>query len=95
MTNKEAISILERMQDPEAWEPQVSEKMFTALQMGIDAIKGCKVLADGLDGCPLTQPCDKMWRGGWCEEHCKNNKLQKPNAECWLKYAEVMAADDT
>ena len=95
MTNKEAISILERMQDPEAWEPQVSEKMFTALQMGIDAIKGCKVLADVLDGCPLTQPCDKMWRGGWCEEHCKNNKLQEPNAECWLKYAEVMAADDT
>ena len=39
MTNKEAISILERMQDPEAWEPQVSEKMFTALQMGIDALK--------------------------------------------------------
>ena len=38
MTNKEAISILERMQEPEAWEPQISEKMFTALQMGIDAL---------------------------------------------------------
>ena len=53
--------------------------------------KQLQVLADVLDGCPLTQPCDRMWRGGWCEEHCKNNKLQKPNAECWLKYAEVMA----
>lgn len=57
--------------------------------------KQLQILANVLDGCPLTQPCDKMWRGGWCEEHCKNNKLQEPNAECWLKYAEVMAADDT
>lgn len=57
--------------------------------------KQLQILADVLDGCPLTQPCDKMWRGGWCEEHCKNNKLQEPDAECWLKYAEVMAADDT
>ena len=57
--------------------------------------KQLQVLADVLDGCPLTQPCDKMWRCGWCEEHCKNNKLQEPDAECWLKYAEVMAADDT
>ena len=55
--------------------------------------KQLQVLADVLDGCPLTQPCDKMWRGGWCEEHCKNNKLQEPNAECWLKYAEVMASE--
>ena len=53
--------------------------------------KQLQILANVLDGCPLTQPCDRMWRGGWCEEHCKNNKLQKPNAECWLKYAEVMA----
>ena len=57
--------------------------------------KQLQILANILDGCPLTQPCDKMWRGGWCEEHCKKNKLQEPDAECWLKYAEVMAADDT
>jgi len=55
--------------------------------------KQLQVLANVLDGCPLTRPCDKMWRGGWCEEHCKNNKLQEPNAECWLKYAEVMASE--
>ena len=55
--------------------------------------KQLQVLASVLDGCPLTQPCDKMWRGGWCEEHCKKNKLQEPDAECWLKYAEVMASE--
>jgi 1,2-phenylacetyl-CoA epoxidase catalytic subunit len=53
--------------------------------------KQLKVLADVLDGCPLTQPCDKMWKSeGWCKEHCKPGQ-QEPNAECWLKYAEVMA----
>ena len=57
--------------------------------------KQLKVLADVLDGCPLTQPCDRMWKPeGWCKEHCKPGQ-QEPDAECWLRYAEVMAADDT
>ena len=57
--------------------------------------KQLQVLADVLDGCPLIQPCDKMWKPeGWCKEHCKAGQ-QEPDAECWLKYAEVMAADDT
>ena len=38
MTNKEAIRILERLQEPEAWEPQISEDAYTALQMAIDAL---------------------------------------------------------
>lgn len=57
--------------------------------------KQLKVLASVLDGCPLTQPCDRMWKpDGWCKEHCKPGQ-QEPDAECWLRYAEVMAADDT
>ena len=57
--------------------------------------KQLQVLADVLDGCPLTQPCDKLFSPeGWCKEHCKAGQ-QEPDAECWLKYAEVMAADDT
>ena len=57
--------------------------------------KQLQVLANVLDGCPLTQPCDRLWkREGWCKEHCKPGQ-QEPDAECWLKYAEVMAADDT
>ena len=38
MTNKEAIRILERLQEPEAWESQISEDAYTALQMAIDAL---------------------------------------------------------
>ena len=57
--------------------------------------KQLQVLANVLDGCPLTQPCDRMWKPeGWCKEHCKPGQ-QEPDAECWLKYAEVMTADDT
>ena len=55
--------------------------------------KQLQILADVLDGCPLTQPCDRMWKTeGWCKEHCKPGQ-QEPNAECWLKYAEVMASE--
>ena len=90
MTNDEAISILTSLQEPEAWEPQVTEKVFTALQMAITAIKGQKVLADVLDGCPLNYPCDKLFTQGWCKDHCKAGQ-QAPDTECWLRYAEVMA----
>ena len=38
MTNKEAIAILECLQEPEAWEPQISEDAYTALQIAIDAL---------------------------------------------------------
>lgn len=55
--------------------------------------KQLQVLADVLDGCPLTQPCGKLWKPeGWCKEHCKPGQ-QEPDAECWLKYAEVMASE--
>ncbi len=54
-----------------------------------DKDKMLKVLADALDGCPLTEPCDKLFGpDGWCRDHCKS---QEPDAECWLKYAEVVA----
>lgn len=50
-----------------------------------------KILADVLDGSPLTQPCDCLWEPeGWCKEHCKAGQGE-PDAECWLKYAEVKA----
>lgn len=39
MTNKEAIRILERLQEPEAWEPQLSKDAYTALEMAIKAME--------------------------------------------------------
>ena len=54
--------------------------------------KMIRILCDALDGCPLTYPCDKLWSPeGWCKDHCKAGQ-QEPDAECWLKYAEVMTS---
>ena len=39
MTPQEAISILERLQEPEAWEPQITFDAFEALELAIDALK--------------------------------------------------------
>ena len=49
-----------------------------------------KILADILGGCPLVDPCNKIWAlEGWCKDHCKPGQ-QEPDSECWLKYAEAM-----
>ena len=51
--------------------------------------KTTRILADVLDGTPLLFPCTKLWKpDGWCKDHCKT---QEPDAECWLKYTEVLA----
>ena len=39
MENSDAIKMLERMQDPEPYEPQITSSAFDALQIGIDALK--------------------------------------------------------
>ena len=52
-----------------------------------------KILADILSGCPLLDPCSKIWAlEGWCKDHCKPGQ-QEPDAECWLKYAETMVKE--
>ena len=45
MTNQEAIEILETLQEPEAWEPQITSEAYEALGMGIDSLqKNIKLL---------------------------------------------------
>lgn len=47
------------------------------------------ILASCLAGTPLMYPCLKLWKAeGWCKKHCST---AEPDAECWLKYAEVIA----
>lgn len=38
MTNEEAVKILRRIQEPEAWEPQINGAAFEALDMAIEAL---------------------------------------------------------
>ena len=39
MTPQEAISILERLQEPEEWEPQITFDAFDALELAIEALE--------------------------------------------------------
>lgn len=39
MIPEEAIKKLERLQEPEPWEPQIDSETFEALEMGIEALK--------------------------------------------------------
>lgn len=50
MTNKEAIEILERLQDPDPGEGTLTESAFSALQMAIDKLK-CG--GEALNSCPF------------------------------------------
>ena len=38
MTKAEAIAMLKRIQEPEAWEPQINQVAFEALDMAIEAL---------------------------------------------------------
>ena len=38
MTKAEAIAMLKRIQEPEAWEPQITQAAFEALDMAIEAL---------------------------------------------------------
>lgn len=38
MTNEKAIDLLRRMQEPEAYEPQITEEAFKALELAIKAL---------------------------------------------------------
>ena len=39
ITVLQAIELLKRMQEPEAWEPAITPETFEALQMAISALK--------------------------------------------------------
>ena len=39
MTKAEAIAMLKRIQEPEAWEPQINQVAFEALDMAIKALE--------------------------------------------------------
>ena len=39
MTKAEAIAMLKRIQEPEAWEPQINQAAFEALDMAIKALE--------------------------------------------------------
>ena len=92
MTNERAIELLHRISDSQ-FDGSHGDERREALEMAVRAIKMNEVLVKALDGAPLHDPCNKLFAPeGWCKKHCKT---YDPTAECWLKYAEVVADDGT
>jgi hypothetical protein len=92
MKTEQAIKLLHRLQD-EQFDGIHGDERREALNMAVRAIKMNEFLAKALDGTPLYDPCNKLFAPeGWCKKHCKTDH---PTAECWLKYAEVVADDGT
>ena len=51
MTGKEAIAMLKRMQEPQAWEPQINEAAFESLEFAIKALElEQRILDNGYTG---------------------------------------------
>lgn len=55
MTNEEAVRILRRIQEPEAWEPQINGAAFEALDMAIEAL--------GIKPCDYIKACMEVSMG--------------------------------
>ena len=59
MTNEKAIDLLRRMQEPEAYEPQITEEAFEALELAIRALGTDKNV--GTKDVPDTNVGDKIF----------------------------------
>ena len=68
MTNEKAIDLLRRMQEPEAYEPQITEEAFEALEMAIMA------LGTDTDVGTMEVACENCMHctGAAGNEHCFN-----------------------
>ena len=71
MKPEEAIKILERIQEPEPYEPQINQVGFEALEMAIDALKKQipmkPILCDDEDLICPTCDADVDWKY-YCEK---------------------------
>lgn len=64
MTKAEAIQLLRRLQEPETWEPQITEDAYKALEMAIGALS---------NDCDLIEQPEQ--KTGKCEEW--NRRVQR------------------
>ena len=81
MTKAEAIAMLKRIQEPEAWEPQINQVAFEALDMAIEAlsqessedvISRQAIDTDGLDEEIRCEMCkNPMHTSKGCDGNCK------------------------
>ena len=61
MTKAEAIAMLKRIQEPEAWEPQITQAAFEALDMAIEALD-CSESPNSSDTISRQAAIDETWK---------------------------------
>lgn len=59
MTAGKAIQLLRAMQEPEAWNPQITEDAFTALDMAINALKKQQI-SEAIKQAKQNQPVEEL-----------------------------------
>ena len=97
MTGKEAIAMLKRMQEPEAWEPQINEAAFEALEMAIKALEGEDTNVPSRKGIFIPDITMEMFRNAsleGVEELMASGEMEDislPSAQ--LQYKPVTAED--
>ena len=103
MTNEQGIKCINEIREILADYRALTSYDHEALDIAISALskqsassEQVKILADVLDGRPITEACEKLGEpaDGWCEiNNCRYKEY--PSAECWLEYARVMAENKT
>ena len=68
MTNEKAIDLLRRMQEPELYEPQITEEAFEALELAIKALGTDKNVGTTKEQCENCIHCS----GAAGNVHCFN-----------------------
>ena len=61
MTKAEAKAMLKRIQEPEAWEPQINQAAFEALDMAIEALD-CSESPNSSDTIGRQAVIDALWK---------------------------------
>ena len=86
MTKAEAIAMLKRIQEPEAWEPQINQVAFEALDMAIEALsqessedvisRQAAIDTDYLDEEIRCEMCkNPMHTSKGCDGNCKYDEM--------------------
>ena len=82
MENKEAIEMLERFQNPEPWEPQITSRAYEALEMAIAALKKQEQAVDKC--CETCRHKDRLASEWRCSECFRASNLE----DYWEPYTE-------
>lgn len=61
--------LLRRLQEPEAWEPKITDAAYTALQMAIDALNDIPSAEPEIIRCKDCKHWDKKWTNDWSPDY--------------------------